>query len=645
MWGVHIRAANEFEDLVIHDVAVDTNTGESYVVGTMGGKITVEGRHLHMWGLFGRGQLTVAPSAVTWVQAAATSAATATSITDTATLATTHAADFFGKVVRVVDPFSTNAIKGNQDCSARALSVATGASGVLATTAFSKAGRACDFTGAGATDAYRIYSGSASFIVKFSKQGVPVWLNKLDMAATPGHQVVATSVAVDPTSGAHYVVASFSDGRRGAGSGNANKPVLNLYSVDAATQTVAASALAVSTITAMGTDAYGQTGSGVMGVAYEEGVLLKYSSAGQFLASESIKGGILTTQMVVSNLKVRVFHPSVTAIVVADAGAPEEYAVEYDYGMAGGGVLGGGTALRSTIQLAATAATYYPPSGQVLQTVATPTVATQPMDNWYNGLKISITCGKGAGQVRTIQDYDAATRQATVQPDWDGGTMVPDDSSCYVISGRSASRGIIGGQQQRHHHLSSGGVYVTGNVWSPSVASFANEHVCFGQMPDAYRDAASGATGIPVCGQASVANEEANFLARYDRNLRVYWVRFVYDGSAAAATGSSSNSGLITALEVVGDMVYVAGTYGKTQWGSGTGAVNLRLQNCSFDVAPATAEGAPANTPPLVRTLRKLCRSQPTTLTNVGNFPVQTLNGFSVESNGSFVATQVIFDF
>jgi len=630
VWGVHIRSRDENKEVKITDIAVDRNTGETYVVGTMLGAIYLQGKHIHMSKDFG-GELEVAPAKVTYIDSTAVKAVTATTATDDGAVwkTTTYANEFTGKIVEIIAG-GTDQVTG---CTGRATTNTIDATGVLTFSALSKAGGAC--TGAVGNEVYRVHKGSAGFIAKFGKDGRPVWLNKLDTAdASNAHELVLTSVAVDPTSGAHYLAGHFSDGYRGWD--DTMVPTLNYYSVDAATRV--ASGTAAGTIAALAADTYGQSpASADPGTAYQEGFLFKYSSAGQFLAKESIKGGKLAVNLVVSNLKVRAFHASTSSTLntqVRSSVAPAPTVktstslldVEYDFGMATAATLGGGTESRSSITLAATAAKYYPPNGQTL-TNSGATGATEAMDNWYNGLKITITCGKGMGQERTIQDYDAATQVAYVQPHWDGGTMVPDTTSCYVISGKPSSH--IHGQ-----HLSSGGVYLTGNLYNPEagITNADDEYACFGQMPDAYRDTSASATGIPVCAKMTVDDEEANFVAQYDENLRAYWVRFIYDGQNAATT--ESDSGLITAIEAVDDVVFVAGTYGKNQWTGGTNGVKLRLQNCSFDSA-TVGEGPPANSQPKVVTLKKLCRMQTTALSGVGAFPVQSVNDLMASDSGT----------
>ncbi|OPX86535.1 MAG: Phage tail sheath protein [Pelotomaculum sp. PtaB.Bin104] len=51
-------------------------------------------------------------------------------------------------------------------------------------------------------------------------------------------------------------------------------------------------------------------------------------------------------------------------------------------------------------------------------------------DDAYNGMKIEITGGTGAGQVRTVTDYDGAGKVAGIDSAWD---VEPDDTSAYRI--------------------------------------------------------------------------------------------------------------------------------------------------------------------------------------------------------------------
>ena len=51
-------------------------------------------------------------------------------------------------------------------------------------------------------------------------------------------------------------------------------------------------------------------------------------------------------------------------------------------------------------------------------------------DNAYSGMRIVITRGTGSGQVRTITGYDAGTKTASIDSDWD---IVPDSASGYSV--------------------------------------------------------------------------------------------------------------------------------------------------------------------------------------------------------------------
>jgi hypothetical protein len=52
------------------------------------------------------------------------------------------------------------------------------------------------------------------------------------------------------------------------------------------------------------------------------------------------------------------------------------------------------------------------------------------VDDFYNDCTIEITAGTGAGQSRTITDYNGTTKVATITPLWD---TVPDNTSRYII--------------------------------------------------------------------------------------------------------------------------------------------------------------------------------------------------------------------
>lgn len=58
--------------------------------------------------------------------------------------------------------------------------------------------------------------------------------------------------------------------------------------------------------------------------------------------------------------------------------------------------------------------------------------ASSTIDDAYNGKIIRIVAGVGAGQSRTITDYDGATKVATVNSDW---AVQPNDTSNYSLDG------------------------------------------------------------------------------------------------------------------------------------------------------------------------------------------------------------------
>ena len=604
VWGVHFASVAQAEEVKVLDMAVDHNTGETYMVGTMMGTITLQGKHIAMNKKM-LGKLTVEPNAATTTYLAGTATQAPASLTEIRLAAGSFATDGDLVGATVITTVSGGTIgagcKGTVDSSASTNQVL----GLASSFERKKDGNCGAFADA---PEYRVYNGKLSFIAKFSKDGRPVWLNKLDTestVATAMGQVEISSVTVDPAAGTHYVVGTYSDGLVATKPANtASRIKLNIYSVDAATRVAPKNTVAAS-IQTIAADSYGQVATAALeGVKYQEGFLVKYSSAGQYLSSEVIKGVAAAQQLVVENLKVRSFKATTSNIINTqmpkDGPAPTESThtsrneVEYDRGVAVSATQGGGTEERSTIVLATSAATYFQGAGQDLAAVGT------VMDDWYNGLTITITCGKGMGQSRKIQDYDAATRTAYVQPHWSGnGEMTPDATSCYSISGKPSSH--VHGE-----HWANGGIYVTGRIIN--VAATASATVCFGQMPDAYRDSGAPSTGIPVCAQfaGTVAGDELNFIAQYDNSLRTFWVRFLYDGSTAGGN-IMAGAGDITAVTTMDDMVFVTGTYGYHP--SATANVVLRFQNCTFDSA-TVSQGPPANTQPTVTTLKKLCRTQ-----------------------------------
>jgi len=614
VWGLHLKSADQGEEVKVLDSAVDRNTGETYMVGTMMGTITLEGKHLAMNYALG-GKLQVSPAAKSYESYTVTTGSISTTGFVTSAAATgTGATDYVGKVVKITGD--------GTDYGCTATITAFNGTSAFTTTAFTRANDgAC--TMSSGTPTLRIYNGRSSFIAKVSKDGKAVWLNKLD-TATAGHEVVVSSIDVDPTYGLHYVVGYFSD----AHPGTVTKATMNIYSVGATSKI--GTGTPGKTVGTLATDFKQDAVAITEGVDYVEGFIIEYTNAGAYTAYEGIKGTAAGVDLQVTNLKISAFHPGTSDQINSqsptsdrprtEGSSTSRADVEYDRGMAVSATLGGGTEERSSIVLATSAATFFPAAGQNLAAAG----AQARMNDWYNGLTLTITCGKGMGQSRRIQDYDATTRTAYVQPHWSGnGEMTPDTTSCYMISGRP-------GSQVKGAHWNSGGIYVTGHATTAT----ANAFMCWGQMPTAYRDDSSS-TPIPVCAQFTNVNDDFNFIAQYDRNLRVFWVRFIYDGDASAG---NSESGEITGVTTMDDMVYVTGTFGYDA--TSTDPVKIRLQNCTFDTSPMT-QGPPVNTPPTVLTLKKLCQMQSITLTNVGLFPTQDVNN-QIGTNPTTAQTGVV---
>lgn len=57
--------------------------------------------------------------------------------------------------------------------------------------------------------------------------------------------------------------------------------------------------------------------------------------------------------------------------------------------------------------------------------------SSSSVDDYYNGLSITITGGTGAGQIRIIEDYVGSTKVVTVDRAW---TTTPDNTSTYSIT-------------------------------------------------------------------------------------------------------------------------------------------------------------------------------------------------------------------
>lgn len=62
-------------------------------------------------------------------------------------------------------------------------------------------------------------------------------------------------------------------------------------------------------------------------------------------------------------------------------------------------------------------------------------------DDYFNGTRVLITGGTGAGQSRVIVDYTGSSRQADVWPNW---TTPPDATSTYEVQAAEANLGAIG---------------------------------------------------------------------------------------------------------------------------------------------------------------------------------------------------------
>ncbi len=73
--------------------------------------------------------------------------------------------------------------------------------------------------------------------------------------------------------------------------------------------------------------------------------------------------------------------------------------------------------------------------GGGIDTIQLATQASE-VNNYYSGLMIATTGGRGSGQVRKITDYNGATRTATVERPWD---TVPDATTTYAILKGTAS--------------------------------------------------------------------------------------------------------------------------------------------------------------------------------------------------------------
>merc|ERR1719163_1034869 len=186
VWGVHFASAAQAEEVKVTDMAVDHNTGETYMVGTMMGALTLQGKHIAMNAKM-LGKLRVDKKSGVKV------ALTGLGLSEDSTSATviklvqnkafTGDGDLVGAKV-VVTNTGDDARKGYGCMGTVTASDATGtaAKPELTVDGFARAhgGGACDIDLAMAAATVTVYNGKMSFIAKLSKDGRPVWLNKLD---------------------------------------------------------------------------------------------------------------------------------------------------------------------------------------------------------------------------------------------------------------------------------------------------------------------------------------------------------------------------------------------------------------------------------------------------------------------------------
>lgn len=156
-------------------------------------------------------------------------------------------------------------------------------------------------------------------------------------------------------------------------------------------------------------------GSGVAGTAPEVGTLLRGCRYG-----ETVSGGVSVAYSPVSgaseSLTLYEYHDGTLKRMTGVRG---NVAFELDAGSSGQATftLTGHTKMRGTAQA----------GGASTITLASTYSATNDV---YNGQKITITSGTGAGQSKTISAYVGATKVATVSVAW---SVVPDSTSIYEI--------------------------------------------------------------------------------------------------------------------------------------------------------------------------------------------------------------------
>jgi len=103
------------------------------------------------------------------------------------------------------------------------------------------------------------------------------------------------------------------------------------------------------------------------------------------------------------------------------------------------------------------------------------TFVAEPADDFYNGLSVYITSGPGAGQFRTITDYDGNTRTATITPAWDSNNT-PTTASVYIVAPEVIIDGTAGTQIP-------GGTGITARVSKLSGAGAVEEVMIVNRTP------------------------------------------------------------------------------------------------------------------------------------------------------------------
>ena len=118
------------------------------------------------------------------------------------------------------------------------------------------------------------------------------------------------------------------------------------------------------------------------------------------------------------------------------------------------------------------------------------TMVADNTDDYYNDLSVYITSGPGAGQFRTITDYDGTNRTATVSPDWDSND-VPTTASVYYVAPKVTVDGTAGSQ-------TPGGLGITARVSKLDANGAVQEVSLVNKIPNAntfYRKATATVDG------------------------------------------------------------------------------------------------------------------------------------------------------